>query len=323
MFFDVDGNQEKEIVLYSQLESKIYVVSENLENINDVQTTFLPDYSSMNISRAIENGETTHFDFVVNGVEHVLSYKKNPVYYLSFLFALFYYVFLVWLFSMLKKSWLLSLVRKQQTEKEMQNLQMKTVMNQLNPHFTYNAINTVGAAILNHEPKKAYNALTTVSQLFRKSVDHAFQPYKTLIEEIEFVKDYLEVEKLRFGEGLTYNIEIEPGIDLNIKIPKMLIQLFVENAIKHGIFHKKNRNGNVEITIKKMQNKIKITVEDDGIGRQKAKELNFGRKGKGLIILKEYLKLFEIQYGSKISFLHLDIKKNNNISGTSVEIFIS
>lgn len=321
-FFDIDFDGEEEIIVDDFLDETLHVFRSNLEN--ETVTVLKNNNISavQGISVAIKNSMSNHFQLIINGVANNFIYTKNQLYHLNFVLALLYYFMLVYFFTILKKSWLYILEKKLLAEKEMQNLQMQTVMNQLNPHFIYNAINTVGAAIINGEPQKAYDSLTRVSRLFRKVVDHAFQPNKTLGEEIDFVRDYLEVEKSRFEDKLNYEIKVEKGIDLNLKIPKMLIQLFVENAIKHGIFHKKE-DGKVIVAVSKLGSVTKIMVEDNGVGRKIAAVHNKGRQGKGMLILRNYLNLFKEQFKREITFELFDVVKNGKICGTRVEIFIN
>ncbi|HSH20193.1 MAG TPA: histidine kinase, partial [Draconibacterium sp.] len=205
---DIDSDGEIEILVYTFIDEKLNVIRGDLENVTETTVRYKKLSIINKISLAHKNQMPQHILMVTDGMANYLAYSRNPMYYLNFVLAVLYYLFLVFAFTRLKKVWLLNLLQKQHTEQEMQYLQMQTVMNQLNPHFTYNAINTVGSAILNSEPQKAYDSLTRVSRLFRRVVDHAFQPYKTLEEEIDFVRDYLEVEKSRFGTKLYYDINV-------------------------------------------------------------------------------------------------------------------
>lgn len=321
-FQDIDADGETEIIVYTFLDETLHVVRGNLIEKTKTKVKYTRHSSLQNISVALKKGAPGHFLLIIDGIAFYLKYNRNPLYILNFILAAFYYLLLVFAFNRLKKVWLSSLQRKQQTEWEMQNLQIQTVLNQLNPHFTFNAMNVVGSAILKGENNKAYESLTKVSRLLRKSVDDAMLPYKTLHDEIEFVKEYLEIEKLRFGEKLEYCFEIGKSVDFKIPVPKMLIHIFVENAIKHGIY-RKPENGRIDISISKNGNQTKIIVEDNGIGRQKAKEFSDGRKGKGMLILQNYLRIFKDQYKTEITFDHSDVIKNGEVCGTKAEITIS
>lgn len=319
VFYDIDRNGTKELLFVSEFQNKLYVISSNLKYTSEITLSNVTNSAIFNTSVALKAFKPDHFIVNIDGVICFLTYGINTFYYLNFLFATAYYLLLVLVFSKLKKAWLANLIKKQQTEQEMQQLQMQTVLNQLNPHFTYNAINAVGSAILNNEPRKAYDNLARLSKLFRRVVDHAFQPYKTLGEEIDFVRDYLEVEKSRFGEKLDFEITVQNGIDLKTKVPKMLIHLFVENAIKHGLFYKKE-GGKITVSITQQPEAIKIMIQDNGVGRAEAARLGGKRKGKGMLILKNYLRLFKEQFYREITFEIHDFTEEQRVCGTKVEI---
>ena len=321
LFFDCDNDGKKEAVHFSEMQEKFCIVQINGIIKSEVTIPKRMQSDIRHISLSKRNSKKDKLLLIWNGTANYLEYGRNSMYYFNFVFALFYYLLLVLALTFLKKIWLKNLERQQQTEKEMQQLQMQTIMNQLNPHFTYNAINTVGAAILQNDSRKAYDSLTRVSRLFRKSVDHAFIPYKTLGQEIDFVQDYLEVEKLRFGNKLHYRIHVDKSVDLSAKIPKMLIQIFVENAIKHGLFHKKEA-GMLSIDVHDSAEGIEIIITDNGIGRQQAQLHNNGKKGKGIIILQNYLRLFKEQFNREIIFEITDNLQNNRPMGTRVFIQI-
>ena len=321
VFKDIDNDGTLEIIAYSEIGKKLYVLRKDLKNIVsvDIDPTKL-DISTL-ISVGFRNSIPENILYCKNGSSFYLKYGKNKWYYLNPVIVILYYLFLVFSFNQLRKVWLSNLLRIQETEKEMQQLQMKTVMNQLNPHFTFNAINTVGAAILEKNTQKAYESLTRLSRLFRRVVDHAYQPHKSLGDELDFVHDYLEVEKSRFGEKLSYTIKIDQDIDLKLKIPKMLIQLFVENAIKHGIFHSKNV-GHIEISVKRQKQNIEIIITDNGVGRKKTFKINDGKVGNGMIILENYLRLFKEHYNRIITFNVTDLYHDREDCGTKVVINI-
>lgn len=320
-YCDIDLDGKDEIIAYSEIDKKAIVFRKGFKHAVETNIGITENNRGVYSSVAIKNNKPEFFPFLANNSLNYLKYTQNPLYYLNFILAVFFYFLLVFVFSQLKRIWLKNLIQKQQTEQEMQNLQMQTVMNQLNPHFTFNAINTVGSAILEKDTQKAYDSLTRVSRLFRRVVDQAYQPYKTLGQEIEFVQDYLDVEQTRFGDKLKYEITVEEGVDRTIKIPKMLIQLFVENSIKHGLFHKKD-GGKINIHISQEKESIKITIEDNGLGRQKAAEFTSDGTGKGMLILENYLKLFKEQYNREITFKVNDVVKNNEVCGTRVEIMV-
>ncbi len=148
-----------------------------------------------------------------------------------------------------------------QSETDLKTAELANLKNQLNPHFLFNAINSIKALTIS-DPHLARNALTELSQLLRTSLTMGNEQLVTLETEISFVKDYLSLEKIRYEKRLNYAFEIDKNA-LNIKLPPMSLQLLVENAIKHGIG--KNKGGGV-ILIKAVckENHFQLSVTNSG-----------------------------------------------------------
>jgi sensor histidine kinase YesM len=151
---------------------------------------------------------------------------------------------------------------------------LKSIKAQMNPHFFYNALNTIQAYIFTNDKTKANSYLAKFSKLTRVILEQSEKETITLGDEIESLTLYLDLEKMRFKEGFEYSIEqkINTHKD-NIEFPPMLIQPYVENAIKHGFLHKES-NRNLFILIEEIKNHLVITIDDNGIGRKRSEELN-------------------------------------------------
>ncbi len=150
---------------------------------------------------------------------------------------------------------------------------------QLNPHFLYNAFNTINAAIP-PEQEATRQLIAELSDLFRYQLKASRQDFVTLKEELEFVKSYLELEKARFGERLEVEINVDKTI-LQSRIPPMILQPLVENAVKHGI-SPLIEGGKVTIKIYQQNEKLHFEIRDTGIGI-KTEDKNFiFEKGVGL-----------------------------------------
>ena len=150
---------------------------------------------------------------------------------------------------------------------------------------------------------------------------NAFEAYKTLGEEVDFVKQYLKIESYRFGGKLSWDVELNPEVDKSIIIPKMLIHLFVENAVKHGIFHQPN-GGRIDVKIELSEDGIFITVTDDGVGMQKSFQME-QKRGDGLKILNNYLSIFNKKQKHSVHYEIQDRSHQDaNLTGTRVLINI-
>jgi LytS/YehU family sensor histidine kinase len=146
---------------------------------------------------------------------------------------------------------------------------------------------------------------------------------RSIEQELEYVRLYLELEKMRFGDKLEYYIVIAEAVNQKIELPNMLMQTWVENGIKHGIRHKQGV-GKILITISKSDsNQISVSVEDNGIGRTKAGELGTAGTGQGLRIIAEQIAIYNLINESKIVLKTIDLTDNDgSAQGTRFEIII-
>jgi two-component system, LytTR family, sensor kinase len=144
------------------------------------------------------------------------------------------------------------------TKAELQALEAK-----INPHFLYNSLNSV-ASLVHEDPNKAEHMVMNLSKFYRYSTGRNNEHFDTLNNELEIVKTYLEVEKVRFDERLNYQVVFENSTLGNCQIPRFLIQPIVENAIKHGI-SKIAGNGIVKITVAEENNNLIIKIHDNGV----------------------------------------------------------
>lgn len=162
---------------------------------------------------------------------------------------------------------------------KLDELTFSALRSQMNPHFIFNALNTIQGFVYFNDKKSASGYLVKFSQLIRKILDNSNKQTITLGEEIEILRLYTDIEKARFGENFNVTIDIDPALDQEfILIPAMLIQPFVENSIKHGVFHKQG-DKILRITISKPQDHqvIEVVIDDNGIGRGRSKEINKSR----------------------------------------------
>jgi sensor histidine kinase YesM len=160
----------------------------------------------------------------------------------------------------------LSLVNEKEVElsklKELHSqAEMKLLQSQINPHFLYNSLNSI-ASLAKTDADKTQKMAHSLSDLFKYSINRKGKENSTIKDEIEMVKTYLEIEKIRFGEHLQFKIDVDKTLE-NKEIPLFLIQPLVENAIKHGI-SKNIEDGKINIKVEKQQEEITISVADNG-----------------------------------------------------------
>ena len=183
--------------------------------------------------------------------------------------------------------------------KSAQDAEIAFLRSQINPHFLYNALNSIAALCID-EPQQAEDLIIQLSTYLRNSFDFKKLDSLTTIEkELELLKAYLNIEKARFGARLKLEYDIDEN--LNILIPPLILQPLVENAVRHGVMSKL-QGGTVKISIKKMSNIVSFSVEDNGngINVDKVQELldsNVEQKGVGIWNINQRLRLL---YGKGI-----------------------
>lgn len=211
-------------------------------------------------------------------------------------------------------------------------LQLKALRAQMNPHFVFNALNSVQNFITSNEGTLAAKYLAQFAHLMRQSLEYSELEVISLEKEIEFLRDYLEInEKLRFENKISYEIYVDEEIEEDIYgVPTMIVQPYVENAIEHGIRPK--TKGMIKVSfMPKDDNTILCTVEDDGVGREKARILQENNpkhrdhKSLGTKITQERLEILLKDRGLKekaVEIFDLIDEESGEALGTKVEILI-
>jgi hypothetical protein len=234
-------------------------------------------------------------------------------------------------------SWRINRLKQRQKEildKELINKklvfsQLEALRSQMNPHFIFNALNSIQEYIVLNDGKLARMYLVKFSKLIRIYLEHSQQNEIVLKEEIKALELYLELEKLRFEDVLQYDLTIAANISQEkTKIPSLFIQPYVENAIKHGLLHKKGeRKLLVSLHLNLEETHLVCCVEDNGIGRNASFVLNQNKKKYHTSFAtsanEKRLNLINIDRLQKISIETIDLTKENNESaGTRIIITI-
>lgn len=215
---------------------------------------------------------------------------------------------------------------KIEMEKDLIELEQEASRLQMNPHFIFNALNSIQGFISTNDAVQAKKYLTRFSRLMRLILENAREKYIPLQNEIEMLDNYLEFERLCKNNKFEYRITTDPEIDIeNLEIPPMMIQPFVENAILHGIKHKEGQ-GNVEISFRLKNSTLICEVTDDGIGRQKAAGIkakyNVNHKSTAIHVTRKRLEQLQIASGAHAGFEIIDLVQDGNAQGTKVVISI-
>ncbi|MFC2107458.1 histidine kinase [Bacteroidota bacterium] len=213
--------------------------------------------------------------------------------------------------------------RKSEINHKISQLETKALQAQMNPHFTFNAITSIQNYILDKDVDSALKYLSDFSRIIRMTLDNVNKDFISIAEEIEYLKYYLSIERMRFDEKFKELFEVDNKIDEHIVlIPPMILQPFVENAIHHGLMPK--GGGIVRLEFKKKDdNTLRCIVEDNGIGRQKENGYKNFHKSMGSAIAKDRIEYFNknSQGENKYSLKFIDLNDaNGKARGTRVVI---
>jgi len=163
--------------------------------------------------------------------------------------------------------------QKQLFKEQLWISQIKALQSQMNPHFLYNILNTVQGLVYSDRRSEASDVLGNFSDLMRNTLQISEKPYITLNEEVELLKLYVSLEKIRFEEAIDCHITVDfPTETWRHHIPSMLLQPFVENAFKHGLLHKRG-DKRLHIIFSRQGDNLQVVIEDNGIGREYAQEI--------------------------------------------------
>ncbi|WP_103069964.1 tetratricopeptide repeat-containing sensor histidine kinase [Aquimarina sediminis] len=204
-------------------------------------------------------------------------------------------------------------------------LALKSLRSQMNPHFIFNALNSVNTFIATSDERTANRYLTDFSLLMRAVLENSEEDFIPLEKEIELLKLYTQLEHFRFQDKFEYTIEVDPEIDVNeFVIPPMLLQPYVENAVWHGLRYKTEK-GILSICFQKVTlDSIEITITDNGIGRKKSKELKTlnqkKQKSRGMGNIKKRIAILNEMYKDKVDVLISDLKDSKE--GTQVKLIL-
>ncbi len=210
---------------------------------------------------------------------------------------------------------------KLKEERVVDQLKLRAIRSKHIPHFTGNVLSAINYMIL--KDKIAANEyIAAFSSFSQQTLYNADKISRSLKEEIEYTELYLMLEKIRFSTQLEYFVVVELNVDKNVQVPVMAMHTFCENALKHGLRHKKEV-GIISVHIYKRGNYTVLSVEDNGVGREKAKELGTSGTGEGLSILEQQIALYNKFNSLKMDLEIQDIKNENRIpTGTSFRLVI-
>jgi tetratricopeptide (TPR) repeat protein len=199
---------------------------------------------------------------------------------------------------------------------EFANSMEKMLLQQMNPHFLYNALTTIEASISIGDLDFTKKYLNLFSDLLRKTLDNSRKDVISLVEEIDFLKAYIALNAVKQGNEFRATFEYEQDdIEDFVLTPPMLVQPFIENALIHGLYHKTNGAKQITIRVEPKSDYIIWTITDNGIGREKAKEIGKSHKGisHGIKITFDRIFWMKKRYGNNFSIYYEDLEEGTRV----------
>lgn len=252
---------------------------------------------------------------------YIYSYQFNKYYWLKWpTCVVLYLIFAAGFWAILFYS------KKQVNQRYLKDaqiaeLKLKSIRNQMDPHFTFNAINTIASVFYKDDKKLAYSYFTKFSKLIRSTMLYSDQITRMLEDEINFTVEYLDIEKFRFRQKFEYTINVDEDVELGTEVPRMIIQSYAETAISNGLMHRET-DGILQINISENDDHLLIKVTDNGVGIEKSKEYNKEKAFKSMKVMAEFISLINELNRSKITVVMQDIFQSGVVSGTEVFIRI-
>lgn len=205
-----------------------------------------------------------------------------------------------------------------------QQLALRSLRSQMNPHFIFNALNSVNSFISENDQRSANKFLSNFSRLMRLVMENSEHNFIPLQKELEILKIYLQLEHFRFKDQFDYNVKVEEEVDEEeFEIPPMLIQPYIENAIWHGLRYKPS-SGLLNLRLSAKKDNLIVTISDNGIGRKKSAELKTDNQKKNkstaLKNIHQRIEIFNDLHQLKIEVIIKDL--NEDGTGTYVELTI-
>lgn len=215
-----------------------------------------------------------------------------------------------------------------QLNQRIAQVKMEALRSQMNPHFVFNCLSSLKLFVEKNETEKASDHISKFATLLRRVLDDARTETETvpLERELDTLQRYVELEMIRFKDKFSFQMEIDPDVDLyNAEAPPLILQPYVENAILHGLQNRPGSGGMLTIRVKQQDERLRIEIEDNGAGREAAQAIKdrspVKRQSHGLNVTAERLDYFTQKTGIRTSIETADLYDPlGNAAGTRVTL---
>jgi len=297
-------NAQKNFKLYYQ-QTKVYTFDSDYRIISSYLLDTSPDDQSIvedMIEKAIDSGVMTKEQKAE--LIKTIGWSAGSILFASLIFF--------WIY----KARVANVKRKESLKRQIKGLEIKAIRSQMNPHFMFNALNSIQSLINNYQYKEANVYLEKFALLMRRVLNNSEKTFVTLSDELDAITLYCELEQLRFN--FIFEIEVSPEVNTQlIEIPGMIIQPLVENSILHGLAQKGDAGG-LFIAISCDQKYLKILIKDNGPGLKE--NAVYSKKSFGLKLVRERLVLLNID--GNVGELHLSSNLGENENGVTAVLTI-
>lgn len=208
-------------------------------------------------------------------------------------------------------------------EKKIAELELQAIKAQINPHFIYNCLNSIQFLLYKKDYAETENYLDVFSQMIRKTLHYSEKTFMPIQEEIEYLSLYLNMEKLRLKEQFDYSIHVSETVDKSWTIPSLLIQPFVENAIKHGISKLSDRKGEIDIRFDYMDTSLCISIEDNGNGINNKDQTSIKSGSFGVKLSQKRIETFKQLFETNITLVINNLSEEKEKQGTQIKLYIT
>lgn len=318
---DIDGCGQKELILRDKDYLGFYVLRNDFSNPVFLPISSEPIHQFYEAMPLIENHEPVGFALHVNNVILKYSYTKNLAYWFQWPVYIMIFILISGIYYLIMKYYTRQIQEIYQKDKQIAELKLKSIRNQLDPHFTFNAFNAIASALYKEDSKTAYSYFAKFSKLMRATMLYSDKFVRLLNEEIDFTIQYLEIEKFRFRDKFNFEIDVDEDVVLSVEVPRMIIQAYAETSIANGLMHRDD-GGLLTISLHDFDLFLEIRVTDNGVGIAKSYEYNKERAFQSVKIMDEFIGLINQMNSLKIEVTMEDLKNGEEILGTEVLIKI-
>ncbi|PQJ79565.1 sensor histidine kinase [Polaribacter porphyrae] len=315
-YIDINNDGTKEWVSFKNINKDIVFYSSNFKTKTKkrIYGNYLRDYGVK-----YSNSGKKYFFIVHDSDLSYFEYNKNKFYNLRYIIYLTIYLIILLVVFIIIKGQQYRDKKKKELEKNILDLQLKNIKNQVDSHFVFNAINTISEMSLSDNKLELDKFIGSYSKFMRSTLENSDKIATTIKEELDYVENFLQLQQIKLNHKFDYYIYIDNDVNQQIKFPKHSLFTCVENAIKYGL--PKGKKGLINITFKKEKGKLFINVYDNGEGLKSKIDYNKGT-GNGLEIMKKIFKLFKERFKTDIDHSLQNIIENKKVVGTNAKIEI-